>query len=1083
MSALAKDVSRPSSLLPFRDRKGEPARDALPLILARAPRVAQLAAPIHQGYEDPRAVPIRGNAPRIGPRFSNRQVAFFCAFLGILAVVSHELRYSSAQAEWWARVAKPLHFELAPGANPTPLTPDEGPYDLRLGYAQLPGEIDRLRAAGFEIVSQARPSDRMVELDRHGLDVIYTEKPQAGLTLLDRTGRAIYSARYPHAVYDRFESIPPLVVAGLLFTEDRELLDGRWNRNPVMDWERLSKAAGLRLLSYAGVDDPTIGGSTLVTQLEKFRHSPGGRTETVVEKARQMASASIRVYRFGVNNEFARRQIALDYINSLPLAGRSEQGEIVGLGDGLRAWYGEEFDDVNRRLFAAESDPEGSALAFKHALSLVIAARRPSYYLGQSPAALDLLTNSYVRVLSSAGVISPALRDAVLEQPLKLTPRHDDRQLAATHFVEQKDVTLARGRLANLLDVDGGLYALDRYDLTAHTTIDAPIQASVSATLSSLKDSAVLRKNNLLGEHLLGSADPGKVIYSFTLYEKSAHGNLLRVNTDSLDQPFDINTGARIDLGSTAKLRTLITYLELVQETRAQYVDMTPEQLRALKIPEKDRLTAWVVEYLLENPHASLTSTLEAAMQRRYSASPYQMFATGSGTQTFSNFDRSDNDRIMTVEHALQNSVNLVFVRLMRELTDHLTYRSPSVAAALLEDPTHPERGSYLARFADTEGAQYVRKFYRKYAGQTPDAALELALEGARSSPRQIATIVRSARPDAPERVLAGYLAEHARSPQPLSKDDVNELYDKYSGDRFSLSDRGFLARVHPLELWVLAYLQTHPDAPLSQVLDESTEARQEVYSWLLKSHRRSGQDRRIAQLFEIDAFLEIHEDWQKLGYPFASLTPSLATALGASGDRPGALAELMGIIVNDGVRYPAVMIDDLHFASQTPYETRMTRDGGGGERVLAPEIANVVKNAIVKVVDNGTAIALKSRMAANGVTHVVGGKTGTGDHRIKIFAGRGRLIESRAVNRAATFVFMIDGRFFGNVTAFVPGGDAANYQFTSSLPVRVLGMLMPALEPLLSHGDDDSTVVQEPPPSHCDDDTSTCGRSVVAER
>jgi len=82
--------------------------------------------------------------------------------------------------------------------------------------------------------------------------------------------------------------------------------------------------------------------------------------------------------------------------------------------------------------------------------------------------------------------------------------------------------------------------------------------------------------------------------------------------------------------------------------------------------------------------------------------------------------------------------------------------------------------------------------------------------------------------------------------------------------------------------------------------------------------------------------------------------------------------------------------------------------------------------------------------MKANGVDHVVAGKTGTGDHRSKTFAGRGRLIESRVVNRAATFVFMIDGRFFGNVTAFVPGADAAHYQFTSSLPVRVLGLLLP---------------------------------------
>jgi hypothetical protein len=116
-----------------------------------------------------------------------------------------------------------------------------------------------------------------------------------------------------------------------------------------------------------------------------------------------------------------------------------------------------------------------------------------------------------------------------------------------------------------------------------------------------------------------------------------------------------------------------------------------------------------------------------------------------------------------------------------------------------------------------------------------------------------------------------------------------------------------------------------------------------------------------------------------------------------------------------------------------------------------------VVRAALVRVVENGTAIALKSKLSANGVVHVVGGKTGTGDHRVKVFAGPGRLVESRPVNRAATFVFMIDGRFFGNVTAFVPGADAADYQFTSSLPVRVLGLLLPELEPLLQGQDDDT--------------------------
>ncbi|MFM7784445.1 MAG: hypothetical protein ACKPE6_07375 [Gammaproteobacteria bacterium] len=53
-------------------------------------------------------------------------------------------------------------------------------------------------------------------------------------------------------------------------------------------------------------------------------------------------------------------------------------------------------------------------------------------------------------------------------------------------------------------------------------------------------------------------------------------------------------------------------------------------------------------------------------------------------------------------------------------------------------------------------------------------------------------------------------------------------------------------------------------------------------------------------------------------------------------------------------------------------------------------------------------------------------------------------------MNRVATFVFMIDERFYGTLTAFVPGEEAALYRFTSGLPVRLLGHLMPTLAPLL---------------------------------
>ena len=59
---------------------------------------------------------------------------------------------------------------------------------------------------------------------------------------------------------------------------------------------------------------------------------------------------------------------------------------------------------------------------------------------------------------------------------------------------------------------------------------------------------------------MLDRGDPAGVNYSFTLYEKTPLGNLLRVQADNLNQPLDINAGTKLDLGSSAKFRTCLLY-------------------------------------------------------------------------------------------------------------------------------------------------------------------------------------------------------------------------------------------------------------------------------------------------------------------------------------------------------------------------------------------------------------------------------------------------------------------------------------------------------------------------------------------
>jgi membrane peptidoglycan carboxypeptidase len=310
----------------------------------------------------------------------------------------------------------------------------------------------------------------------------------------------------------------------------------------------------------------------------------------------------------------------------------------------------------------------------------------------------------------------------------------------------------------------------------------------------------------------------------------------------------------------------------------------------------------------------------------------------------------------------------------------------------------------------------------------------------------------RTIAPTATVAQFTAFMNENLESKNEIADERAARMYEQYSPAAMSLADRGYLATIHPLELWLVGYMRLHPDAKFADIAEASAKERQEVYAWLFNTHRKHAQDKRIAGLIEVEAFLKIHAQWKRMGYPFDSLTPSYATTLGASADRPAALAEMMGIIINGGVRKPVQRIDSLHFAKGTPYETLVKHaKGGEGERILSPEVARAVADAIRGVVSDGTAKRVKNAFVmADGRVIAVGGKTGTGDQRFDVYGAGGKLIESRFVNRSATFVFNIGERYFGSVTAYVHGPQAEHYDFTSALPVQLLTTLAPTLMPMI---------------------------------
>jgi membrane peptidoglycan carboxypeptidase len=608
---------------------------------------------------------------------------------------------------------------------------------------------------------------------------------------------------------------------------------------------------------------------------------------------------------------------------------------------------------------------------------------------------------------------------------------------------ERKAVDAVRTELFSRLGLHS-LYDLDRVDVAIRTTLDAVVNDQVTQILRRLEDREYAARAGLMSHLLLAQDNPARVIYGITVYERGPNGNELRVQADNYDQPLNINQGTKLELGSTAKLRTLATYLETVERLHATYGATPNETLR--KAAPRDGLTRWAVEYLTGARDGSLPAMLEAAMNRRYSASPAESFFTGSGLHRFHNFDAKDNSQVLTVREAFQRSVNLVFIRLMRDVVRHHSFGVRD-AARILEDKNHPARATYLTRFADREGSDFLRQFYRKHRMASVDSVLEKLVRARSSSAVRVAVLHRSTRPEAEPSEFAAFLKAH-RVGRNLSPAKIRKLYDTYHPARSSLNDRGYLSGVHPLELWLLSYFRQHPEATLADVLAASDRARQDAYRWLFKTSNKRAQDRRILTELEIEAFTEIHASWRRHGYPFPSLVPSYATAIGSSGDNPAALSELLGIILNDGVRHRSFRIDQIHLAERTPYETHLVRQPGEGVRVFSSAAASLLQRELVGVVEQGTGRRVAGGVVlANGRKLEIGGKTGTGDNRFDTAGPDG---PSRVINRTAAFTFIIGDRFFGTVIAYVPGRAAAGYGFTSALPVQVFKHLLPSLSPLL---------------------------------
>ncbi len=973
-------------------------------------------------------------------------LAFFVAAL----IAAYEMIASPFQALLLAGYGKRLNWQVLDGPSEQIRFPDKGPYDIRLGYNRIPHFTERLTQRGYVLAKQARISDDMNRVGALGLFLPYNEKSVAGVTLRGCNQETLFSLPQPRRHYVRFEDIPPVIANTLLYIENRELLDPNHpQRNPAVEWDRFAQAVLEKAVQVVQPGRKVPGGSTLATQIEKYRHSPDGLTLSGGDKLGQMASASLRAYIDGTDTRATRRRLVQAYLNTVPLSAAAGHGEVIGTADALDAWFGLDFDEVNR-LVRGPAISADSARAYKHVLALLIAQRRPSFYLISDRSQLEVQVDTHLRLLAKAGIINDEIRDLALAAKLEFRKPAQTAPGQTLTFVENKAANALRSEITRQLGLSQ-LYDLDRLDLNVDTTLHASAQRAVTQQLKRLNDPAAVREMGLYGHYLLEPNDDlTKIIFSFTLHELTADGAVVRIQADNLNQPFDINQGAKLDMGSSAKLRTLITYLEIIADLHKQFSDQSPAQLAKVSVPTKDVLTAWVIAYLRAPGDHSLKATLEAAMGRRYSANPAEGFYTGGGIHHFNNFHSEDNHKVMDLWEATRNSVNLPFIRLMRDVIHHLTYRAPSTAARILADVNDPKRDTYLVKFADSEGRAFLARFHKKYRGLTPAQIEDNLLNHLAAHPKRLAAVFRYLDPQADFARFDHRMRSRLVRPAAYDDKDMAHLFETYGPDKFNLADRGYIAQIHPLELWLAAYLHQHPNTPWDELAKRSARERVEVYDWLFKTGRKNTQDSRIQSLMEIESFQELHKRWRKLGYPFNSLVPSYATSIGSSADRPAALAEMMGVIRNDGVKLPAVSIKQLEFGADTPYHTVFRRKPVKSEQIFNPVVAQTLRKALLDVVQEGTARRIKGAFPTADGELAIGGKTGTGDHRMQVIGAGGKVLEEKVMNRVATFAFFMGERYFGVITAFVPGEQAGNYHFTSGLPVQLLKTMAPILRPLV---------------------------------
>jgi hypothetical protein len=165
---------------------------------------------------------------------------------------------------------------------------------------------------------------------------------------------------------------------------------------------------------------------------------------------------------------------------------------------------------------------------------------------------------------------------------------------------------------------------------------------------------------------------------------------------------------------------------------------------------------------------------------------------------SFANFEKSENGKIYTVRDATVHSVNLSYVRLMRDLVRYYQARLPYDTDAILADTNYPMRHRLLQEIADEESRFFLFRAYKSFEKRSTEDVIAQLLGKKAKSDRQISILFYAWHHGADEELLTRWLVKYHGIATP---EQTQRMVKAYGNPSLNLSDYGYLLGIHPVKV------------------------------------------------------------------------------------------------------------------------------------------------------------------------------------------------------------------------------------------------------------------------------------------